>query len=116
MDITPEQIRAARALLRLEQADIAQRADVSVVSIRRLENAGSLTRVSPAILESVRRVLEQAGAEFIVDGVRKRPSVRPDARARYLRLREISLRSAEELKGRVLLTDDDLYDEIGVPT
>ncbi len=63
----------------------------------------------------MRRVLEQAGAEFIVDGVRKRPSIRPDARARYERLREISLRSAEELNGRVLLTNDDPYDEIGVP-
>ena len=81
-----------------------------------MENAGSVTRMSPAILESVRKGLEQAGAEFIVDGMRKRPIIRPDARARYERLREIRVRSAKGLKGRVLLTDDDLYDEIGVPT
>ncbi len=37
MEITPEQIRAARALLRLEQVELAARAHVSVVTIRRLE-------------------------------------------------------------------------------
>jgi len=115
MNITPEQIRAARALLRLEQADLAQQARVSVVTIRRLEGADRDQRVKPATLEAVRQVLEQAGAEFIPDGVRRRRTARPDGHALYKDLLAISLRSAARLQGRELLTDADLYDEDGRP-
>jgi len=40
-----------------------------------------------------------------------------DREARLRRLREISRRSAEEIreKGIVFLTDDDLYDDYGLP-
>jgi transcriptional regulator with XRE-family HTH domain len=115
MEITPTQIRAARALVRLEQAELAERAKVSVVTIRRLEAERGRERVAPATVASVRSVLEQAGAEFISEGVRHRPVSRPDARARYHQLRAISLRSAARLEGRTLLTDTDLYDENGLP-
>jgi transcriptional regulator with XRE-family HTH domain len=115
MEITPEQIRAARALLRLEQAELADRAHVSVVTIRRLERGQGSERVAPRILTGVREVLEQAGAEFVPDGVRRRRTARPDARALYEDLRAISLRSAARLQGRELLTDADLYDENGLP-
>ena len=71
-EITPEQIRAARALLRLEQAARAARAHVSVVTIRRLERGQGSEPVAPGILNGVRKVLEQAGAEFVPDGVRRR--------------------------------------------
>jgi transcriptional regulator with XRE-family HTH domain len=116
MEITPEQIRAARALLRLEQADLAHRAHVSVVTIRRLEGADGSELVAPATLEGVRQVLEQAGAEFIPDGVRRRRAMRPDSRSLFDDLRAISLRSAARLRGRALLSDADLYDEDGLPT
>jgi transcriptional regulator with XRE-family HTH domain len=115
MDITPEQIRAARALLRLEQAELAERAHVSVVTIRRLERGQDSERVAPGTFAGVRRALEQAGAEFIPDGVRRRRTAPPDARALYEDLRAISLRSAARLQGRELLTDADLYDESGLP-
>jgi transcriptional regulator with XRE-family HTH domain len=115
MEITPEQIRAARALLRLEQADLAHRAHVSVVTIRRLEAADGSERVTPITVEGVRQALEQAGAEFIPDGVRRRRAARPDARSLYEDLRAISLRSAARLQGHELLTDADLYDEDGLP-
>ena len=114
MEITPEQIRAARALLRIEQADLAERAQVSVVTIRRVEGGRDGERVMPAILAGVRQALEQAGAEFIPDGVRRR-TPRPDPRALYDDLRAISLRSAARLQGREVLTDADLYDEDGLP-
>lgn len=114
MEITPEQIRAARALLRLEQAELAERAHVSVVTIRRLEGTQSDQRVTPGTLAGVREALEQAGAEFIPDGVRRR-TARPDARTLFEDLRAISLRSAARLQGRELLTDADLYDENGLP-
>jgi transcriptional regulator with XRE-family HTH domain len=115
MDITPEQIRAARALLRLEQAELARRAHVSVVTIRRIEGTDGGERVTPITLDGVRQALEQAGAEFIPDGVRRRRTARPEARALYEDLRAISLRSAARLQGRELLTDADLYDEDGLP-
>ena len=114
MDITPEQIRAARALLRLDQAKLAERAHCSVVTIRRLETGAGSGRIARSILAAVRKVLEEAGAEFIPDGVRRRPA-RVDARALYEDLRAISLRSAARLRGRELLTDADLYDENGLP-
>ena len=79
----PEQIRAARALLRLEQAELAERAGASVVTVRRLESAQGRERVAPRILARVRTVLEQAGAEFIPDGVRRRRTERLDARVVY---------------------------------
>ncbi len=115
MEITPEQIRAARALLRLEQAELAQRAHVSVVTIRRLEGVDGNARVTPVTVQGIRRALEQAGAEFIPDGVRRRRATPPDARTFYEDLRAISLRSAARLQGRELLTDADLYDEDGLP-
>ena len=116
MIITPEQIRAARALLRLEQDDLARRAHVSVVTIRRLEAAQNSERVATATLNNVRQVLEQAGAEFIADGVRRRGRmVRPDAARLFEELRAISLRSAERLRGGEQMTEADLYDEDGLP-
>ncbi len=115
MKITPEQIRAARALLRLEQAELAERAGISVATIRRLESGQGGKRVAPGTVAEVRRVLEEAGAEFIPDGVRRRRPARPDARALYEDLRAISLRSAARLQGRALLADADLYDEDGLP-
>ena len=115
MEITPEQIRAARALLRLEQAELAERAGASVVTLRRLESAHGRERVAPRLLAKVRTVLEQAGAEFIRDGVRRRRSERPDAGALFEDLRAISLRSAPRLQGWELLTNVDLYDETGLP-
>jgi transcriptional regulator with XRE-family HTH domain len=99
MEITPEQIRAARALLRIEQDELASRANVSVVTIRRLE-AADAQRASRATRDEVRQVLEQAGAEFIEGGVRRRRIVRPDAAVRFEALRAISHRSAERMQDR----------------
>jgi transcriptional regulator with XRE-family HTH domain len=115
LEITPEQIRAARALLRLDRAELAERARLSVVTIRRLETARGSRRVAPACLARVRKVLEEAGAEFIPDAVRRRCAAGTDARDLYADLRAISLRSAAQLQGRELLTDADLYDEDGLP-
>jgi len=112
MDVTSDQIRAARALLRLEQAELARRAHVSVVTIRRLEMPAGRARVTPATFDGIRDALEQAGAEFIPDGVRRR---RPSAASLFEELRAISLRSAERLRGHEVLTDADLYNEDGLP-
>jgi len=115
MDVTPDQIRAARALLRLEQGDLARRAHVSIVTIRRLEAHTGRERTTPMTFDGVRRALEQAGAEFIPDGVRRRRPSRPAAAALFEELRALSLRSAERLRGQEILSDADLYDEDGLP-
>lgn len=115
MLITPEQIRAARALLRLEQDELARRAGVSVVTIRRVEAVDGVSRVAPATLEGVRHALESAGAEFIDHGVRRRPPARPDADTLFRDLQDLSRESAARLAGQPLLTDADLYDESGLP-
>ena len=115
MDVTPEQIRAARALLRIEQSDLARRAHVSVVTIRRLETMDGLDRVTPFTMRGIREALEQAGAEFIPDGVRRRRTDRVDAGTLFQDLQAISLRSAKRLQDHAILTDVDLYDADGLP-
>jgi len=115
MQITTDQIRAARALLRIEQAELAERARVSIVTVRRLEAKQGGERVAPTTIARVRAALEQAGAEFIPGGVFRRSVVRADARARFDELRAISLRSAARLQDREMQTDTDLYDENGLP-
>jgi transcriptional regulator with XRE-family HTH domain len=114
MDVAPDQIRAARALLRLEQAELAQRAQVSVVTIRRVEAADASLRVAPATIAGIRQALEAAGAEFIPGGVRRRLAGHTNC-SRYEDLRAISLASAARLRDADLLSDMALYDDNGLP-
>src|ERR1700761_567271 len=115
MLITAAQIRAARALLRLEQDELARRANVSVVTVRRLEAPDGLSKVAPGTVDEVQRALEQAGAEFVERGVRKRGRTPEEIEARFQRIRELSRQGAELLKDVELPTDDDLFDENGLP-
>lgn len=115
MLITSEQIRAARALLRMEQDELARRAHVSTVTVRRLEAQDGMSKVAQGTVDEVRRTLEEAGAEFIDRGVRRRQ--RPEAEVEELvRIgMDIARRSAERLKDAPQFTEDDLYDENGLP-
>lgn len=113
--ISSEQIRAARALLRLNQGELARRARVSAATIRRLEAAGGAAKVGEDTVAAVQTELEKAGAEFIADGVRHRPPVK-DREAIRRRLLEIAEESAAMLAGRAVFSDDDLYDEHGLPS
>jgi predicted transcriptional regulator len=72
MLITPDQIRAARALLRMDQEELARRANVSVVTVRRVEAPGGLGKVTLGTVGEIPRALEAAGAEFLDRGVRQR--------------------------------------------
>ena len=62
--LTSEQIRAARALLRWEQKNLAAAAGVSVETIKRLEKKPG--RVSPYVqtVDAIRGALETAGVEI----------------------------------------------------
>jgi transcriptional regulator with XRE-family HTH domain len=79
--ITSEQVRAARALLRWEQRDLAEASGVSLPSVKRLETQpGALAAQQKTIVE-LRNALENAGVEFIAEngggpGVRLRKAQR----------------------------------------
>jgi transcriptional regulator with XRE-family HTH domain len=69
------QIRAARALLNLSQADLATTASVHVATIRRIE-AGPDIRGAAETLWRIERALEAAGIEFIPAEAGKGPGLR----------------------------------------
>ena len=100
--------------MHLEQAELARRAQVSLVTIRRIEAADGGPRVAPATLETVRRVLEETGVEFIPDGVRLRTEA-AEQESLFRDLQAISTRSAARLQGQDVMTEADLYDGDGLP-
>jgi transcriptional regulator with XRE-family HTH domain len=76
-----EQMRAARGLLGWSQSDLAQRAELSLPTVKRLEG-GFGPRVSDDARAKLKRALEAAGVEFIDEngggpGVRLRKPAKP---------------------------------------
>jgi transcriptional regulator with XRE-family HTH domain len=69
--ITPEQIRGARAMLGLTQAELAKRAGISTTGLNNIERRGADSKAST--LRAIREALESAGIEF-TDG--DQPGVR----------------------------------------
>jgi transcriptional regulator with XRE-family HTH domain len=63
--LTAAQIRAARALLGWNGAQLAAAAEVSLQTIRRMEGDVGPGRSTAANIAAVRRALESAGVEFI---------------------------------------------------
>lgn len=61
--ISPEQCRAARALLRMSQDALAAKAKVSPVTIRKFENQTGVLRDS--MVNLIRLTLEAEGVQFI---------------------------------------------------
>jgi transcriptional regulator with XRE-family HTH domain len=71
--ITGRQLRAARALIGMEQIDLAKRARVAIGTIRRMESFDGEIGARTGTLSLVQRALEKAGVEFLNDA---RPGVR----------------------------------------
>jgi len=76
--LTGVQIRAARHGLRLTVRDIANSANVSVSTIKRIEASDGIPQISVKNLMAVKVALEAAGIEFIgtaddSPGIRIRP-------------------------------------------
>ncbi len=72
--LTPEQCRAARGLLAWSQVELAEKAQLGVVTVHQLE-AGS-ARPRRSTLDVIRRAFEAAGVEFIDQNERAGPGVR----------------------------------------
>lgn len=63
--LTGEQIRAARALARLEQAEVAKDAGVSLETVKRLEKARGPISANTSTEAALRRAFDAAGVLFI---------------------------------------------------
>lgn len=82
--ITSQQLRAARALLGWDQRQLAERADLSVPTIQRMESSDGQVRGIVGTLVKVISALEAAGIELLGDNA---PST---GLGRGVRLRESS--------------------------
>lgn len=81
--VSAGQIRAARAFLEWSIEQLAQRAEVSISTVRRLEDSRTSAQIRSTGLDRVRTALERAGIEFFVypggaPGVRPRIAVPTD--------------------------------------
>jgi transcriptional regulator with XRE-family HTH domain len=114
MLITPEQIRAARALLRLDQARLAHDAGISVITLRRLEEQHGLSKVAPATVDVVRQVLEKAGAEFIDRGVLRSVPAPEAIQSIKDDVDQIVACASALMANYPPMTNDELYDENGL--
>jgi transcriptional regulator with XRE-family HTH domain len=61
--LTPEQIYAARALLKWSRDDLAERSGIAAITIKGYEILGADSKIST--LNKLRRALETAGVQFI---------------------------------------------------
>jgi transcriptional regulator with XRE-family HTH domain len=92
--ITASQLRAARALLGIDQLTLAQRSTLSLPTIQRMETSDGLIRGNVDSLVKVIQALEEMGVELIGEagtssgggrGVRLRePAVRTSLRTQKL--------------------------------
>ena len=66
--ITAPQLRAARALVAIDQIELAERAQLSLPTIQRMETSGGLIRGNVHSLMRVIEALEALGVELIAEG------------------------------------------------
>ena len=73
--VEPAQIRAARALLGMNQRELSKLAEVAISTVKRIETSVEMTG-SVRTLWQLQSALEQAGIEFIPGDESKGPGVR----------------------------------------
>mgnify|MGYP002077704626 CR=1 FL=1 len=66
--MTGEQLRAARAMLQLDQTQVAQRSGVSVETIKRLERMSGNLRANYETIQKILDFFEASGIEFLEYG------------------------------------------------
>ena len=73
--ISSSQIKAARSLLSWSMQKLSEKADVSLITIKRYEAAGGIPEGKVAQLMKIKIALEAAGIEFLGDPIES-PGVR----------------------------------------
>jgi transcriptional regulator with XRE-family HTH domain len=71
MEISSEQVRAARALIRWEQKDLAEASGVSLPSIKRLELQKGPLAAHGKTHDALVAAFQRAGVTFLGDGEEK---------------------------------------------
>jgi len=72
----PVQIRAARAMLAMSQQELANRSNVGLATLKRIEAAGSELTGTARTLFRIQRALEAAGVVFIDQTPTSGPGIR----------------------------------------
>ena len=72
--LTPEHIRAARALLHWSARELAERSSIHISTIQRMERRNGPLRGSTESLRKIENAFKIAGVEFLQDD--DRPGVR----------------------------------------
>jgi transcriptional regulator with XRE-family HTH domain len=80
--ISSRQIRAARALIGVNQWQLAERAGIGIATLRRIEAATDEIIGSALTLTRIQRALEQSGVVFIDTDEKYGPGVRLRKRER----------------------------------
>jgi predicted transcriptional regulator len=73
--IGPAQIRAARALLNINQSMLSKWASINVATVKRIEGSAEIRGTADTI-RKIQKALEEAGVEFIPEDAGKGPGVR----------------------------------------
>ena len=81
--IYPEQIRAARALLGLNQTELATLAGVGVATVKRIEVGSGEIRGAAQTIWKIQTALENAGVRFIDADENAGPGVRLKTPLKY---------------------------------
>lgn len=117
MILTAEQLRAGRAMLRLDQGQLGDLAQVSGETIKRFEGMAGVIRGREETVRSIRSAMEYAGLEFLFDdtpmgpiGTGVRMALRPEMKFRNL-VAETVKECAELVLDVELKRDPQLYQQ-----
>jgi len=91
--ITEAQLRTARALLGIDQRQLAELSDLSVPTIQRMEASEGVVRGNVDSLMKLIEALSRSGIELIADGATSQ------AGGRGVRLKEAALSDTRQIKG-----------------
>ncbi len=65
MKPTSDQIRAARATHRWDQADLTEQSGVSLATVKRLKKMNGIVKANRVTIQAIRRAFEETGIKFI---------------------------------------------------
>jgi transcriptional regulator with XRE-family HTH domain len=74
--IFPVQIRAARVLIGMSQSELAERALISVATVKRIEAMREELTGTISTITNIKRALEEEGVIFIDQDEKRGPGVR----------------------------------------